>query len=129
MPNVALAPTVFGWTPGQAGVGLTPATDLTTIPSGTTTVTFPNYNGNVILVINNGYTAPITVQPVAVRTVEQQSVSVPSYSLANGKMQAFGPFPPNDFNVAGQMTVNLGSVAGAGVTAAAFQFAVAPSQL
>lgn len=127
MTTLALVPTPFGWVPGQAGVDLTPA-DLTAYPNADTGVTFPNYNGNVILVVNNGTASAITVQPVAIRTVEQQSVSVPSYSLAAGKMQGFGPFPTNDFNVAGIMTVNI--TAGAtGVTVGAFQFTTAPAQI
>lgn len=127
MATLALTPTPFGWVPGAAGVDLTP-TDLTAYPSADTGVTFPNYNGNVILIVNNGYTAAITVQPVAVRTVEQQSVSIPAYSLANGKVQAFGPFPPNDFNVAGIMTVTI-TAGGTGVTVGAFQFTTAAAQI
>lgn len=127
MTTLALVPTPFGWVPGAAGVDLTPA-DLTAFPSADTGVTFPNYNGNVILVVSNNYTAAVTVQPVAIRTVEQQTVSVPAYSLAVGKTQGFGPFPPNDFNVANIMTVNI-TAGGAGVTVGAFQFTTAPSQI
>lgn len=125
MPNVALVPTAFGWVPGQAGVDITPST-LTALTTATT-VTFPNYSGNVILIINNGSASPINVQPVAIRTVEQQSVTVPAYSLPAGKVQAFGPFPPNDFNVAGIMTVNVAGAAS--VTGGAFQMTTAPSQI
>ena len=128
MTTLALTPTAFGWVPGQAGVDLTPA-DLTAYPNADTGVTFPNYNGNVILVVsNNQASGTISVQPVAVRTVEQQAVTVPPYTLANLKTQAFGPFPPNDFNVAGIMTVNITATA-TGVTVGAFQFTTAPSQI
>lgn len=126
MTNVALTPTPFGWVPGAAGVVMTPA-GLTALGAGVTTVTFPNYSGNVILVINNGSAGAINVQPVAIRTVEQQQVTVPAYSLGAGVVQAFGPFPPNDFNVAGIMTVNVGGAAN--VTGAAFQMTTAPSQI
>lgn len=126
MTNVALTPTAFGWVPGQAGVDITPTT-LTALGAGVTTVTFPNYSGNVILIINNGSASPINIQPVAIRTVEQQSVTVPNYSLPAGKVQAFGPFPPNDFNVAGIMTVNVAGAAS--VTGGAFQMTTAPSQI
>jgi hypothetical protein len=127
MATQALVPTAFGWVPGAAGVDITPST-LTAFTNTNTGVTFPNYNGNVILLVNNGYASAITVQPVAVRTVEQQSVTIPAYSLAAGKMQGFGPFPPNDFNVAGIMTVNI-TAGGAGVTVGAFQFTTAPTQI
>lgn len=126
MTNVALTPTAFGWVPGQAGVTMTPA-GLTALGAGVTTVTFPNYSGNVILVINNGSASPINVQPVAVRTVEQQTPTIPAYSLGAGVVMAFGPFPPNDFNVAGIMTVNVAGAAS--VTGAAFQMTTAPSQI
>ena len=126
MTNVALVPTAFGWVPGQAGVDITPAT-LTALGVGVTTVTFPNYSGNVILIVNNGSASPINVQPVAIRTVEQQSVTVPAFALPAGKVQAFGPFPPNDFNVAGIMTVNVAGAAS--VTGGAFQMTTAPSQI
>lgn len=130
MATLALVPTAFGWVPGQAGVDMTPTggTNMVAYPNTDTGVTFPNYSGNVILVVNNGYTAPITVQPVAVRTVEQQAVTIPAYSLAAGKIQAFGPFPPNDFNVAGIMTVNI-TAGGSGVTVGAFQFTTAAAQI
>jgi hypothetical protein len=127
MTNVALTPIPFGWVPGAAGVDITPATALTAIGAGVTTVTFPNYNGNVILIINNGSASPIAVGPVAIRTVEQQSVSVPTYSLLAGKVQAFGPFPPNDFNVAGIMTFNIPGATS--ITAGAFQFTTAAAQI
>ena len=128
MATLALIPTPFGWIPGQAGVALTPS-GLTAYPQADTGVTFPNYNGNVILVVYNGQASgTITVQPVAIRTVEQQAVTVPAYTLANLAMQAFGPFPPNDFNVAGVMTVNITATA-AGVTVGAFQMTTAPSQI
>lgn len=126
MTNVALVPTAFGWVPGQAGVDITPST-LTALGAGVTTVTFPNYSGNVILIVNNGSASPINVQPVAIRTVEQQSVTVPAFALPAGKVQAFGPFPPNDFNVAGIMTVNVAGAAS--VTGGAFQMTTAPSQI
>jgi hypothetical protein len=126
MTNVALTPTAFGWVPGQAGVDITPTT-LTALGAGVTTVTFPNYSGNVILIINNGSAGTVNVQPVAVRTVEQQTVTVPVYALPAGKVQAFGPFPPNDFNVAGIMTVNVAGAAS--VTGGAFQMTTAPSQI
>jgi hypothetical protein len=127
MTTLALVPTPFGWVPGGAGVVLTPSA-LTAYPSADSGVTFPNYNGNVILVVNNGYSAAITIAPVPIRTVEQQEITMPSYSLAAAAMQAFGPFPPNDFNVAGIMTVNI-TTAGSGVTVGAFQFTTAPSQI
>lgn len=126
MTNVALVPTAFGWVPGQAGVDITPST-LTALGAGVTTVTFPNFSGNVILIVNNGSASPINVQPVAIRTVEQQSVTVPAFALPAGKVQAFGPFPPNDFNVAGIMTVNVAGAAS--VTGGAFQMTTAPSQI
>ncbi|HEV2174255.1 MAG TPA: hypothetical protein VGR71_11845 [Nitrospira sp.] len=126
MTNVALVPTPFGWVPGQQGVDITPST-LTALGAGVTTVTFPNYNGNVILIINNGSAGTVNVQPVAIRTVEQQSVTVPVYAVPIGKVQAFGPFPPNDFNVAGIMTVNVAGAAS--VTGGAFQMTTAPSQI
>jgi hypothetical protein len=128
MTVLALTPTAFAWVPGQAGLDLTPA-DLTAFPNADTGVTFPNYSGNVILVVYNGMASgTITVQPVAVRTVEQQAVTVPAYTLANLKMQVFGPFPPNDFNVAGVMTVNI-TASAAGVGVGAFSMVKAPSQL
>lgn len=126
MTNVALTPTAFGWVPGATGVDITPTT-LAALGAGVTTVTFPNYSGNVILIINNGSASPINVQPVAVRTVEQQTVTVPAYALPAGKVQAFGPFPPNDFNVAGIMTVNVAGAAS--VTGGAFQMTTAASQI
>lgn len=126
MTNVALTPTPFGWIPGATGVDITPTT-LTALGAGVTTVTFPNFNGNVLLVVNNGSGSTVNVQPVAVRTVEGQTVTVPAYALPAGKVQAFGPFPPNDFNVAGIMTVN---VAGAAlVTGGAFQMTQAAAQI
>lgn len=127
MTNVALSPTPFGWVPGAAGVDITPATALTALGAGVTTVTFPNFNGNVILIINNGSGSTVNVQPVAVRTVEGQSVTVPAFALPAGKVQAFGPFPPNDFNVAGTMTVNVAGAAS--VTGGAFQMTQAAAQI
>lgn len=127
MTNVALTPIAFGWVPGATGVDITPTTALTTLGAGVTTVTFPNFNGNVLLIINNGTAGTINIQPVAVRTVEGQTVTIPAYALPAGKVQAFGPFPPNDFNVAGIMTVN---VAGAAlVTGGAFQMTQAAAQI
>lgn len=129
MATQALVPTAFGWVPGGAGVVLTPAA-LTAFTFANSGVTFPNYNGNVILVVaNNQASGSITVQPVAVRTVEQQAVTVPaSPALVVGAMQAYGPFPPNDFNVAGIMTVNITATA-TGVTVGAFQFTTAAAQI
>ena len=127
MTNVALTPVPFGWIPGQQGVDITPATALTALGAGVTTVTFPNYSGNVILVVNNGSGSPLNVQPVAIRTVEGQTVTIPAYSLPAGKVQAFGPFPPNDFNVAGIMTVNVAGAAS--VTGGAFQMTTAAAQI
>jgi hypothetical protein len=92
-----------------------------------TTVTFPNYSGNVILILANGAASTVVVQPVPVRTVEQTNIVMPSYTLPATTTMAFGPFPPNDFNVAGIMTVNVAGVAL--LTGGAFQMTTAPSQL
>jgi hypothetical protein len=125
MAVVPLVPTAVGWVPAQAGLVLTPA-GLTSL-STATQVTFPNSSGNVLLLIFNGSASAINVQPVQVREVEQVVGQPAAYSLGAGVFMAFGPFPINDYNVAGVCTVN---VAGAAlVTGAALQMTTAPAQI
>lgn len=117
MATLALTPVPFGFIPGAAGVDVTPA-DLTAYPSADTGVTFPNSGGNVLLAVNNGYSASITVTGVAARGVQGQIPALPPYSLPAGKYQMFGPFPVSDFG--NTVTVSI-AAAGSGVTVGAFE--------
>lgn len=87
----------FTYIPGGPGVDLT-TVNLTLFPLNRIGFSFWNPYGDVIFVVYNNTSHPIPITPNVIRTVELQPIELPAYIVQPGIMQAFGPFPPNDFS-------------------------------
>lgn len=110
---------LFSYTPGGPGADLT-VSGLTLLPTNRYGVAFANNYGNVVLLVYNTTSGNAEITPFIVREIENQRPTSPSYILAPGAFQAFGPFPVNDYTLSsGEMLVNIS--ANSGVYTAAFQ--------
>lgn len=122
----------FTYTPGGAGLDLG-TLGLTLFPLNKLGYTFWNRYGDVVFIVWNNTSLPIAVTPNVIRKVELQSVTLPQYTLQPGVMQAFGPYPPNDFAdpqlatpaISYYMTVGIEANL-SGVFAGAFRMVIAP---
>lgn len=117
----------FTYIPGSAGTDLT-TLNLTLFPLNKQGFSFWNRYGDVIFIAYNATSLAVSIQPIVIRTVELQEVQLPTYALQPGAMQAFGPYPVNDFtnpNLANPpisyfMNINV-EASGSGVYGGAFR--------
>lgn len=122
----------FTYIPGGPGLDLG-TLGLTLFPLNKLGYTFWNRYGDVVFIIWNNTSLPIAITPNVIRLVELQSVTLPQYTLQPGVMQAFGPYPPNDFadpqlttpDISYFMTIVV-EASVSGVYAGAFRMVIAP---
>ena len=123
---------LFSYAPGSAGMELS-TLSLTLFPLNKFGFSFFNRYGDVVLIVLNNTSLPVSIQPNVIRTVENQTVQIPPSIVTPGQMQVFGPFPYNDFadpalihpETSYFMTVNV-STSNSGVFAGAFRLVSAP---
>lgn len=122
----------FSYTPGQPGIDLS-TVGLSLFQLNKFGFTFFNRYGDVVLIVYNTTSLPASVQPIVIRTVEHQTVTIPPSTIGSGQMQVFGPFPYGDFTnpdlvhpaTSYFMNVNV-SVTDSGLFAGAFRMVSAP---